>query len=305
MNTMHVALTGISGFIGSFIARELKRRGHTVTGLVRESSRRDHIEGVCDRFVVGTHDDTTCLPEFLEGADALIHNSVDFTAYNDPHEPTRHLETNLLGSLRLLEASAPIPFVFMSSVAVHHDMRPRWEGFIDEDHPTRPSTLYGASKAAVEPYLWDEHFRTGRRTVAIRPSAVYGIDPTIERSRGHEFLGALRADKPITQKGGGKFVHVEDVAIATVNALSRDAVLAMPVNLVDCYARWGDVAQMGREILGSSSEIDLSSPETPKNTFSKELALTLAPEDEHGTHFMNRGHDGLRAHMKELIDLRS
>lgn len=300
---MHVALTGISGFIGSFIARELKHRGHTVTGLVRETSRRDHIEDVTDHFVVGTHDDTTCWPEFLDGADAVIHNSVDFTAYRD--EPSRHLRTNLLGSLMLLEASAPRPFVFMSSVAVHHDMRPRWRGNIDEDHPMRPSTLYGASKAAVEPYLWDAHYREGRHTVAIRPCAVYGIDPTIERSRGHEFLDALRNNKPITQKGGGKFVHVQDVAIATVSALERDDALAMPVNLVDCYARWGDIAQMGKDILGSSSEIDLSSPDEPKNTFSKELAMTLAPDDDRAERYMQRGHEGLRAHIKELIELMS
>ncbi len=41
---MHVALTGISGFLGSNIARYLHKAGHTVTGLVRKTSRRDHIE---------------------------------------------------------------------------------------------------------------------------------------------------------------------------------------------------------------------------------------------------------------------
>ena len=76
----------------------------------------------------------------------------------------------------------------------------------------------------------------------------------------------------------------------------------MPVNLVDCYARWGDVAQMGAEILGASSEIDLSSPESPQNSFSKELALALKPEDERADLYMNRGESGLREHMRELIE---
>lgn len=301
---MHVALTGISGFVGSFIARELKRRGHTVAGLVRESSRRDHIEDACDHFVCGDHADTTCWPELLDEADGVIHNSVDIAALRDTANPTRHLESNLLGSLRFLQASAPRPFVFMSTIAVHHDMRERWGGEIDEDHPMRPNTTYGAAKAAVESFLWDEHYRTGRHVVAIRPSAVYGMDPIHTKTRGHEFLEPLRKNEPITRPGGGKFVHAEDVAIATVSAMERDDALAMPVNMVDCYARWGDVAQFGKEILGSSSEIDFSSPAEPKYTFSKDLALKLGPPegDERSDLYMKRGHDGLRAHMRELIE---
>ena len=68
---MRVALTGASGFIGAEIARVLHERGDRVTALVRESSRRDHIEDAVDRFVVApSHADPSAWDALLDGADA-------------------------------------------------------------------------------------------------------------------------------------------------------------------------------------------------------------------------------------------
>lgn len=212
---MHVAVTGVSGFIGSFIARALRREGHTVTGLVRKTSRRDHIEPDVDRFVVGDHADESIWADFLDGADGVIHNSVDWAPLKaDPADLDAHLKSNLDASIKLLHAAAPRRFTFVSTIAVHHDMRPRWGGQIDEDHPLRPSMLYGAYKAAIEAHLWDAHFRLGMHTSAIRPCGVYGIDPDLGRSHGYELLRKVNEGHAVIKAGGGKFVHVEDVADA-------------------------------------------------------------------------------------------
>ena len=294
---MRIALTGASGFIGSVIARRAHESGHTVTALVRESSRRDHVEPFVDRFVVGNQDDESAWPALLEGADAVIHNSVDWGPLRSRDLPT-HGQSNLLASIRLLETSAPRPFTFMSTIAVHHDMRPRWNGVIDEDHPLRPNTEYGAYKAAVEAHLWTEHFSNGRQTAAIRPCAVYGVDPNLSRSHGHALVEKIRNGQKITKPGGGKFVHVEDVAAATLATLTNpDAAAGKPFNLVDCYARWADWAMIAAEIMGADVEIDMSSPAEPKNTFTKDQAKSLgcpAP-------FLDRGPAGIRTHLEELI----
>lgn len=302
---MRIALTGASGFIGSFLCREAKARGHSVTALVRESSRRDHIERFVDRFVIGDHADEGKWPSLLDGADAVLHNSVDaealgsFTDLPPPHAYAKHLAGNLTGSLMLLRASAPLPFVFMSTIAVHHDMRPRWGGHIDEDHPMRPNSDYGAYKAAVESFLWAEHYCSSpnRRVAAIRPCAVYGIDPDLPRSRGYAIIEAVRGGEPFTRAGGGKFVHVEDVASATVSAVERPEASGMPFNLVDCYARHADWAEMACEVTGAQVEIDRSSPARPKNEFSKERTQSVLGVE------MDRGHDGIRRHLRELAAL--
>lgn len=290
---MHVALTGASGFIGSFIAKRLHEQGHTVTALVRPSSRREHVEPFVRNFVLGSQDDDSRWPELLRDAECVIHNSVDWAPIQAGDFET-HLKSNLMGTLRFLAASAPRQFIYMSSIAVHHDMRPRWHGEIDEDHPLRPSGWYGAFKAAVESHLWADHYLNGRNTCALRPCAVYGIDPRIERSYGHSTIQKLRAGEIPDRPGGGKFVHVEDVAAATVAAVGDPIAAGRPFNLADCYSRWNDIAVMAAELLGLNVRIDLSSPPQSKNVFTKDAAASLGVP-------LDRGPEGLRRHLRELI----
>jgi nucleoside-diphosphate-sugar epimerase len=182
----------------------------------------------------------------------------------------------------------------MSSVAVHHDMRPRWQGHIDEDHPTRPGSPYGACKAAVEVHLWAAHFGEGRHTSAFRPSAVYGIDPNLERTYGCSTIKSLKSGQPFNKPGGGKFVHVEDVAAAITAAVGNLKAAGRAFDLTDCYARWADWAHIAADLLGVNVPIDLSSPPQPKNKFSKDAAKSLGVK-------LDRGHEGIRAHLQELI----
>ncbi|MCH7791565.1 MAG: NAD(P)-dependent oxidoreductase [Planctomycetes bacterium] len=294
---MRIALTGVSGFIGSEIARRLAADGHTVTGLVRPSSRRDHIEPYVERFAVGDHADDRCWDELLEGAECVVHNSLEWELLSGRKSDFDvHLQTNLVGSLRLLKASAPRQFIFVSTIAVHHDMRPRWGGRIDEDHPLRPGTDYGAYKAAVEAHLWSEHFRDGRHTASVRPCAVYGIDPKLERTVGYPIVRRIRDGKSFSKPGGGKFVHVEDVA-ATISAIvGNEAAAGKAYNLADCYARWADWARLAGELLGVDVQIDFSSPEHSKNRFVKDAACSLGIP-------LDRGHEGIRRHLVKLIDV--
>ncbi len=291
---MRVALTGISGFIGSAVARHLHRAGHRVTGLLRPSSRRDHVEPYADRLVVGDQADERVWPELLEGAECVIHNSVDWRPLRDTPDLSEHLRSNLTGSILLLEASRPRQFVFMSSVGALHDILPRWGGLIDEDHPLRPASAYGACKAAVEAHLWSAHFAHGQNTVALRPCAVYGVDPRLERSIGFPILEAVLAREPYRRPGGGKFVHVEDVAAALVATVGNPRAAGCAYNLADCYARWGDWARLAAEVAGVEVEIDLSSPPRSRNRFSKEAARSLGVR-------LDRGHDGIREHLRELL----
>jgi len=291
---MHIALTGVSGFIGSVIARHLKEQGHNVTGLVRSTSRRDHIEPFVDRFVVGEQSDESCWGDLLDGAEVLIHNSVNWTPLREKDNET-HWQDNLVGSLKLIERAMPRQVIFMSTIAVHHDMRPRWKGVIDEDHPTRPSMMYGAYKAAIEAHLWSWHATDNLNFAAIRPCGVYGIDPNLERSHGYSLIEKLRRGESVNKPGGGKFVHVEDVAAATVACIDNPKANGKVYNLVDCYARWADWAMIAAELLGIDGELDTSSPNSPKNQFTKDAAQSLGVP-------LDRGHAGIREHLRELLE---
>lgn len=294
---MHIALTGASGFIGSAIARDLKQAGHHTVALVRSTSRRSHVEPFVDRFVEGDLADESVWPELLDGAECVIHGGVDWQCLKTS-DLKAHLERNLLGSIRLLQIAAPRQFIFLSTIAAHHDMRPRWGGVIDEDHPLRPASWYGAYKAAVEAHLWAAHFSQGQHTCALRPCGVYGIDPNIERTYGISMLRRLRKGENIEKPGGGKFVHVDDVSAATVACVGNPDAAGKAYNLVDCYARWADWALMAAELLGVKIEVDTSSSAAPKNVFTKDAARSLGVN-------LDRGHNGIRDYLRELIAVTS
>lgn len=296
---MRIALTGVTGFIGSTIAKRLVDAGHEVCGLVRDTSNWQAVQPYCHRLTFGDHADETVFHDFFAGCDCVVHNSVDWESlkggYTQRGGFRKHLLNNLVGSIRLLELSAPRQFVYVSSIATHHDILERWGGRPDEDHPLRPSTPYGAFKAAVEAHLWAECFERDRLTSAIRPCGVYGMDPKLDRTIGYPIVRQIDEDREYTKKGGGKFVHVDDVAASVVALIGNEAGRGQAYNLVDCYARWGDLAQMAAEIMQIRPEIDLGSPPVPVNSFDVTKARTLPGVQ------LNRGHEGLSQHLEELI----
>lgn len=298
---MIVALTGAAGFVGAATARSLHEAGHEVTALVRPGSAREHIEPYVNRYVEGDHADPAVWESLLDDAGGVVHNSADWLALRGPLAD--HLRSNLDASLIFLKAAsdrAVRRFVFLSSVATMHDISPAWGGVIDEDHPLRPSTLYGAYKAAVEAHLWWAHYELGMATVALRPAAVYGVEPVrLERSIGYRQIRRLLDGgrvAPQEFKGGGKFVHVDDVALACVRALERDGAAGRPFNLADCYARHTLFGELARQELGLPPDrVELDSGPPAKNSFSKEAARAALGVA------LGRGEQGLRTHVRELL----
>ncbi|MED5507201.1 MAG: NAD(P)H-binding protein, partial [Planctomycetota bacterium] len=120
---MRVAITGASGFIGAALVREAHARGHAVSALVRETSRTDHIEGLVDRLVVGTHEDPAVHQQLLDGVDAVIHNSFDWHSLKQG-DLVEQLRSTMVGSIDVLQGAGDRHFVYLSSIAFQHHMHP-------------------------------------------------------------------------------------------------------------------------------------------------------------------------------------
>jgi nucleoside-diphosphate-sugar epimerase len=296
---MLVALTGASGFIGSYTARALHRAGHTVRALVRPTSRRDHIADVVAEWREGDAADPQAIAGLVAGAEAVIHNAADWDALD--RSPVTHFERNVLGSLRLLDAAQQAgaeQFLFVSSVAVYHEILPARA--LDENHPTWPDALYGAYKASVEPFLRAYHHTYGLNTSAWRPAAVYGVDPNLKQSQWYELVDRARRGETVDTPAGGKITHVQDVADALTLAVGDASVAGQFYNLVDGYMYWQQAAEFAKEISGSGATIVDRKGAGPKNTFDTRKATAFFDRHRNST-ALRRGTDGVREYVGELL----
>ncbi len=295
---MLIALTGASGFVGSYTARTLHARGHRVRALVRPSSRRDHIAPYVAEWREGELHDPQALAGLVAGAEAVIHNGVDWSVREIP---TLNFERNVLGSLRLLEAARQArveQFCFVSSVAVYHTILP--DRPLDETHPTWPSSTYGAYKAAIEPHLLAYHQTYGMNTSSWRPAAIYGVDPNLPRSQWFNLIRAAKAGGHISTAQGGKITHVQDVADALSLAVGDDAVAGEFYNLVDCYMYWQTAAEFAKELTGAGATIDERKGTGPKNQFDTRKAIAFF--ERHGNaKALRQQTGGVRAYVEELL----
>jgi nucleoside-diphosphate-sugar epimerase len=296
---MLVALTGASGFVGSHAAAALAGAGHRVRALVRRASRRDHIAPHIAEWVEGDQADEQAQAALVAGVDAVIHNAIDWEAL--AQSPVRSFERNVLGSLRLLEAArlaSVEQFLFVSSVAVHHEILPG--GRIDETHPTWPASIYGAGKAAVEPHLKAYHHAYGMNTSSWRPAAIYGIPPDIEDAQWLDLVRTARDGGTIDTAQGGKITHVQDVADALALAVGDAEVSGQFYNLVDGYMYWQSAAEFARELSGSSPSIINRRGAGPKNQF--DTARAVAFFNRHANPLaLRRGLDGVREYVGQLL----
>src|SRR3954451_14400561 len=299
---MLVALTGASGFIGSFTARALHGAGHRVRALVRATSRREHIAPYVAEWRVGDAADPQAIAGLVAGADAVIHNAADWSALRQ--SPGTNFQRNVLSSLCLLEAARQAEvrqFLFVSSAAFYHAILPSANGRIDDGHPTWPSSLYGAYKASVEPHLKAYHTEYGMNTSAWRPAAVYGVDPDLPRSQWYDLVRTAASTGTIDTPQGGKITHVQDVADALTLAVGDESVAGDFYNLVDRYLYWQQAAEFAKEITGADAKITDRKGTGPKNQF--DCAKAIAFFERHGNHVaLRRGLEGVHEYVAELLE---
>ena len=189
-------------------------------------------------------------------------------------------------------------FLFVSSAAANHEIVT--SPTIDETHPTWPSSLYGAYKAALEPHLKAYHHAYGMNTSSWRPAAVYGVDPNLKRSQWFKLIDAARRGERVDTERGGKITHVQDVADALAAAVGDEQVSGRIFNLIERYIYWCEPAMMAAELSGSGADVVDHRGDGPTNHYATDAAVGFF--DRHGLKDgMRRGREGVRAYVQDLL----
>ncbi len=168
---MRVLITGVSGFLGSRIARRFLEAGHTVLASTRQPSAQLEQElGLPVQALDLLAQGPLSLPVDL---DLIIHTA---TA-NDivSRDAVAGLELGVVGSQRLLDAAvaAAVPrLLFFSTLQVYGT---ELEGEIDEETPVRCQTAYGLNHWLGEQLCALAVERHGLAICAVRPANVYGV----------------------------------------------------------------------------------------------------------------------------------
>ena len=216
---MRVLVTGASGFLGSHIAEQLARQGHSVVALVRRTSSTRFLSSLPGlELATGAVEDAASVRAAMQHVDAVVHSAGLVKARTD----AEFFDVNVEGTRTLLDAAKSVAprlrrFVFVSSLAVagpSHDGRP-----VARDAAPRPVTCYGRSKLAAERLVIEA--KDELPVVVIRPPMIYG--PRDNESFAF-FQSVSRRFLPYLGDGRNtlSIIYAADAADACIRAIDAD-----------------------------------------------------------------------------------
>jgi dTDP-glucose 4,6-dehydratase len=222
---MRILVTGGAGFIGSnFVRRTLEDAYPGLEGAdvvvydsLTYSGNLENLAPVADSprysFVQGDIRDVGVLDEVLPGVDTVVHFAAESHVDRSVRDSGIFVETNVLGTQRLLDASLRAGvsrFVHVSTDEVYGSIA---EGSWDEQRPLEPNSPYSASKAGSDLLARSYHRTHGMNVSITRCSNNYGPYHFPEKVIPL-FVTNLIDDKHVPLYGEGNnirdWLHVDD-----------------------------------------------------------------------------------------------
>lgn len=227
-----VLLTGGLGFLGLNLVPLLLASGAEVLVLNRSlhplalSWLERLRDGRTVAIVQGDIADAESMPGWLDGVDLVINLAGESGAVKSLREAQTDMQVNIAGHLNLLDAirarSSFPRVVFVSSRLVYGVTGP---DPVDEEHPPRPTSLYGLHKLTVEHYYRIYHQHYGIPYTILRLTNPYGpfqLPHRLHYGIVNRFVMAALRGEAIPLYGGGPqlrdYIHVRDAADAVLRA---------------------------------------------------------------------------------------
>jgi len=226
-------VTGVAGFIGSNIARELVRRGEQVRGFDNfETGKIENLADLTNKIEFREVDllDARGVSQFCRGVDYVLHQAAIPSVPRSVEEPVASHDANITGTLNVLMGARDAKVkrvVYAASSSAYGDTPtlPKHEAMLPN-----PISPYAVQKLASELYMSSFNRVYGLETVSLRYFNIFGPyqDPTSQYSGVlAKFITQMLAGKPCTIFGDGEqsrdFTYVENAVNANLLACEAPA----------------------------------------------------------------------------------
>jgi UDP-glucose 4-epimerase len=228
MDKKTILVTGGAGFMGSWLADELIKRGQDVIAVDNLSGGFPrNVNPKCKFFNFDIRD-TKKVNEVMKGVDIIFHLAAYAAEGQSFFSPIQINDINITPMNNLLVAAVNNDvekFIFTSSMAVYGNQKPPFS----ENMPRKPEDPYAAGKVYCEEMLEIFSKSYDFNYVIVRPHNVYGPRQNISdpfRNVLGIWINRVMRNKPPIIYGDGEqtraFSYIEDVISAIANAAFVD-----------------------------------------------------------------------------------
>jgi len=219
-----VLVTGVTGFIGSAVAKALCEAGFAVRATALPTSARHHLAGLDLDFYEGDLRDPSSARTAMVDIQYVFHLAADYRLW--ARKSSEILKNNVLITRNVMEAALRARaerIVYTSSVATLA-LDPHVGGAADETKPLSEEQGIGAykrSKIAAERLVEQLVANEGLPAVIVNPSTPVGPRDVRPTPTGRIIVEAAKGRIPAFVDTGLNLVHVDDVAAGQLAALHR------------------------------------------------------------------------------------
>ena len=261
---MNIALTGITGMVGSHLIKKLIEENpegspYNIRALIREGSVVEHLKTFEDvDYIIGGLEDRESLAKLVQDVDVLVH----LAHFPGPVQAVDELvKVNVNGTFDLLEEAKKAKVkqvVFMSACTVFGQILPsvNKEHSLDENHPVYPSSLYGSIKSSIEGFC--HYYQKSRAfdVTILRPVTVYGVRPQLDKSEWFQTVDYLATNYNVDLKGSTKYVAVGSVVQAIQKIMGNAEAYGKTYHLIDGHIHNLDLGKLIAETIDSFGECE-------------------------------------------------
>lgn len=278
---MRALVTGVTGFVGSYLAELLLDKGLEVYGTIRWRSRTDNIESIKDKihFIDADIKDAHSMQNVIDESypDFIFHLAAQSFVLTSWHAPAETLTTNIIGNVNLLEAirkSGCNPVIHIAGSSEEYGMVYPNEVPIKETNPLRPMSPYGVSKVTQD-LLSRQYYMS------------YGLKVVVTRAFNH--TGPRRGEVFVTSNFAKQVAEIEKgvkepvIYVGSLTAQRdwtdvRDVVRAYYLAVTKCD--YGDVYNICSEKIRTvQSVLDMLLGMSDKNITVKQDPARMRPSD--------------------------